>query len=370
MPLRAFVDGQEIIAPLLDDAAWDALRQRVADEHLRVTLPCCEVEGYLRRSKAGTQHFAHKQGAKQDANCTVKAETVEHLRAKADIILACHAAGFAASTEVAGDDWRADVLATHDSKNGLIKIAFEVQWSFLRLNDALHRQRRYARDGIRGCWFFRRPPAPLHRDFADPGPNKGSYLEARQDLPLFHLYANATGSFSVTLNGRLHPLPDFVTALLQGRVRFCESATTGPNLSLRLLLSEVACPHCRRYSHIYEVDATQTAACGVWFTPDIPINADHPTLLSALQQYLSTPSGSSLHLAPIRQCPDPAFVCPACDTPLRSLIDTQPYTSARTLQPMTTLDLTLPTPTRTPVTGPAPHWCYPDNNGSFCCPQP
>ena len=45
MPLRALVGGQEIVAPLLDDAAWEALRRRVADEDVRVVLPCCEGEG-------------------------------------------------------------------------------------------------------------------------------------------------------------------------------------------------------------------------------------------------------------------------------------------------------------------------------------
>src|SRR5687768_389107 len=101
MPLRARIDGKEIIAPLLDDAAWEALRQRVTDQNLRVQLPCCEVEGYLRRSKHGTKHFAHKQAS---ADCLAKGETLEHLRAKAEIVVGCGAAGYQALTEVAGED--------------------------------------------------------------------------------------------------------------------------------------------------------------------------------------------------------------------------------------------------------------------------
>ena len=146
----------------------------------------------------GTPHFAHKRGA----HCDAPGETIHHLKAKADIVLACQRAGYTALTEVAGDDWRADVLAVHErAGQSSARIAFEVQWSFLRLEAALYRQNRYARDGVRGCWFFRNPPPSLIR---------GDSLKAQRDLPLFHLWSNADHSFSVSVEGQLHDLGDVV----------------------------------------------------------------------------------------------------------------------------------------------------------------
>src|SRR5690606_1015283 len=149
--------------------------------------------------------------------------------------------GYAALTEVAGADWRADVLATH----GNARIAFEVQWSFLLHEAAVFRQERYARDGVRGCWFFRNPPPSLLR---------GADLKADRDLPLFHLLANADQSFSVALNGRQHPLSEIVAALLTGRIRFCETAVAQGAQTLEIVPFPVTCANCGRATQVYQVD--------------------------------------------------------------------------------------------------------------------
>jgi hypothetical protein len=365
MPLRAFIEDQEIIAPLMDDEAWEALRLRVTEQNLRVVLPCCDVEGYLRKSKYGTKHFAHKQ----NAECAIKSETVEHLRAKADIVLACKAAGYQASPEVAGEDWRADVMATR----GAVRIAFEVQWSFLRLSKTLMRQRRYERDNVRGCWFFRRPPAPLHR-----GDDIGPELEARQDLPLFHLYVNADGSFNVALNNRLNHLSDFVEALLTGQIRFCKSALGVSPLRLRAVFFEMDCPECRRRSHLYFIDTTQEAACGVRFKPDADWYstdyAFHPVTLNALKRYRETERGARLRMAEIKPRHSPregisylSFGCHACDAIFdHDTVDLALYGSQRfwEAQALDSFDIMLHK--NAPVIGSAPHWCFPDH-GRFCC---
>lgn len=59
--------------------------------------------------------------------------------------------GYEVTTEASGVDWRADVLATKPGKNGLIKLAFEVQWSPQTLEQTEERQQKYTRDGIRCC---------------------------------------------------------------------------------------------------------------------------------------------------------------------------------------------------------------------------
>ncbi len=357
MPLRAIIDGVDVIAPLLDDEAWEALRKRVSDDDLRVVLPCCNVEGYLRKSKYGTKHFAHKQGAE----CVSKGETLEHLRAKADIVLACQSAGYHALTEVIGDDWRADVLAAR----GSARIAFEVQWSFLRLRDALMRQRRYERDHVRGCWFFRRPPAPLHRD----GFDGALELQARRELPLFHLYVNADGSFSVALNNRLHRLREFVTALLSWRVRFCEMARS-ETTRLRLHFREMHCPACGQRAHVYAVDATQTAACGIRFKAgDEASYRFHPDVRAAVAAYRVSEVGRELRMGTIKPRPDAqtgivafSFGCPACDEKLDpEALSVSPASWANDAG-LDTTDVTL----REPASGTVAHWCCP-GDGDFCC---
>ena len=199
MPLRAFVDGKEVIASVLSDTEWETLRQKVQSEKLTVVLPCCDRAGYLRRSRLGTRHFAHKRAADDAApRCDMEGETMEHLKAKADIVNACQRAGYRAAPEIPGEGWRADVLAT--PPNGSGHIAFEVQWSFLRLEDCIFRQDRYARAAVRGCWFFRNPPPQWVRD-SDIGPE----LKAKRELPLFHLWVNADRSFSVSPFRRSFP---------------------------------------------------------------------------------------------------------------------------------------------------------------------
>ncbi len=361
MPLRAIIDGQEIIAPLLDDAAWEALRRRVADENLRVILPCCDVEGYLRRNQHGTQHFAHKVST----DCLSKGETVEHLRAKAEIVVACHASGYDASTEVAGEDWRADVLATRGSG----RIAFEVQWSFLRLRDVLYRQRRYADDGVRGCWFFRRPPAPLQHPDADIGPE----LEARRELPLFHLFAAVDGSYAIALHRRLHRLPDFVGALLGGRIRFCERAHFEGTRPVRAVFFELDCARCGQRSHLYVVDTRQTASCGVRFRPDDADYAEqfafHPAMLAALERYRATEAGAHLRMGAIKVRADGSdsyrsFGCAHCDAIFDQRQVGLALSGARRFwddPAAESFEATLPLH----ISGAMPHWCYPAD-GHFC----
>ncbi|NEQ72885.1 MAG: hypothetical protein F6K23_07255 [Okeania sp. SIO2C9] len=57
MPLRAILDNQELLAPLLSDEEWEELKRK----KVQVILPCCEARGHLRTSKLGTKHFAHNK---------------------------------------------------------------------------------------------------------------------------------------------------------------------------------------------------------------------------------------------------------------------------------------------------------------------
>ena len=345
MPLRAFVDGKEVIAPMLDEAEWEALR----DAGATVILPCCGAEGYLRRSPMGTLHFAHKRGA----HCDLSGETIHHLKAKADIVIACKRAGYAALTEVAGDDWRADVLAVQGSNQvaqSAVRIAFEVQWSFLRLEKAVYRQERYARDGVRGCWFFRNPPPQLMR---------GGDLKAQQDLPLFHLYSNADHTFSVAVNARLYGLGEVVEALLGGRIYFCKTARAERDQRVQMTPFEITCPHCGRPTRLFYVRPQLSAHCGRKFRL-----RDHP------QAFALRPEVRAAALKVMKSDPrlgsvtEAGFHCVACGKLLdeksveMALYGTNWLASAESIE----IDVRL----SKPIISGAPHWCFPDD-GVFCC---
>ncbi len=350
MPLRAFVAGREVIAPDLSDAEWDALHAAVT-AGAEVILPCCGGAGYLRRSKFGTPHFAHKRGA----DCAAPGETIQHLKAKADIVIACRRAGFDAVTEVAGSeaDWRADVLASRGSS----QIAFEVQWSFLRLKDALFRQERYARDGVRGCWFFRNPPPALRR---------GEALRARQDLPLFQLFGNADGSFAVAVNGRLYGLGEVVTALLRGEIRFCATAAAQIEQTLDLIPFMVDCPDCGRPTAVYRIDPLLTARCGRTFR-------SHP--LEFRREILAAVRALSRQQPDLRfgafaeQISDTGkktlvFTCTHCAAPIPpERIELALYGTNR-LQAAARYPLTVQL--ARPISAREAHWCFPEDE-SFCC---
>jgi hypothetical protein len=348
------VDNREVIAPLLSEAEWDALRDRVAAEHLRVLLPCCGADGFMRRNQQGTQHFAHKPGADR---CELAGETLQHLQAKALIVQASKRAGYDASTEIAGEDWRADVLATRSS----VRIALEVQWSFLRLEDCEFRQERYARDGVRGCWFFRKPPGALVR---------GATLKARRDLPLFHLLANADGTFAIELHSALHPLGAFVTALLRGRVRYCEQAVARQARRAQVLCFDLACPRCGVRSVVYAVDTRLRADCGLTFDAGARTDATYDArVLNALAAYRKTDEGRLLRMGAVRlrEGVGMAQACAGCDRPFTTdEIEAAYRTALRGGDDAWLGRFDVDLPLDDAVSARAAHWCYPAAGGRWC----
>lgn len=284
-------------------------------------------------------------------------ETDAHQRAKAAIMEGSQQAGYEAVAEAIGDGWRADVLAVR----GSVRIAFEVQWSFLKLRDTRARQERYARDGVRGCWFFRQPPAMLEHE---------DTLDARRDLPLFHMFANADGSFAVRLCGRLTPLDAFVAALLGGRIRFCEEAAAADHLTATFDFYPIRCATCGKTAHIYRVGSALTARCGT----RIPASGAmafvgwRAEFLAAARQLAG--SDPALHLAQIVLGEgEPRAVCPFCGSGFEARrlemagYGEQPY---RRLTGTATL--------RRPLILKAAHWCFPpeailegERENDYCC---
>mgnify|MGYP001213455802 FL=1 len=267
-------------------------------------------------------------------------ETTAHQGAKQVIIDAARAAGWDAQSEVIGDGWRADVLAVR----GAVKIAFEVQWSFLSLDGALARQDRYERDGVRGCWFFRTPPAWMLRDTeAGSAPT----LKAWKRLPLFHLYPNADGSFAVELNGIVHSLFAFVAALLSGQIHYCgiARAAAGTSVTAAVTIYDARCPACGHTNRVHSAEAPIHAACGVVLAPQADLLTFHPAVLAAR----SLPTTLT------------AFTCAACHEPMPAeSLRTARYGIRR--EPSLSVPLTL----EQAVYAPFSHWCSP-TTGEPCC---
>lgn len=375
MPLRAFVDGQEVIAPMLSDEQWEALRERVLAEKLTVVLPCCDREGYLRRSRLGTRHFAHKRAADGAPRCDMEGETMEHLQAKADIVRASQRAGYHAAPEIPGAGWRADVMAARP--NGTGRIAFEVQWSFLRLEDCTFRQERYARDQVRGCWFFRNPPPALLRE-DDGGPE----MRARRELPLFHLWVNADRSFSVSLNHKLYGLESFVEALLRSEIHFCDVTRAKRRQPLRFAFVSIPCERCGKTTHIHHVDTRLTSRCDLTFQPEdgwySETFAFHPQVMAEVQRIAASREGQWLRMGQIRPRASErenatylSFGCAHCDAMLdRSYVEMTLYGGHRLAEAYETDAHTLTVAFDTPPLGKLPHWCYPHGDHFCCRPEP
>ncbi len=260
-------------------------------------------------------------------------ESSAHQRAKAQIAAACARAGYAVTVEAAGEDWRADVLAVR----GTVSLAFEVQWSPLKLHEALDRQARYARDGVRGCWFFRAPPTT--RAVPD-------LALARHDLPLFHLLANADESFSIALDGRLLALDDLTARLVSGRVRFCPEAALTREVELAIALYGLMCPACARPLLLPRVSGRVTARCGAI----LPID-------SATGAALADAAAMHLHDEGSLVC---AGACPMCSTPIdeRTL-----WLAHYAVHPQATV--THRVLIAAPIRAPYAHWCAPDD-GVWC----
>ena len=245
MPLRAILDNQELFAPLLSDEQWKELKQK----KVQVVLPCCEATGHLRNSKLGTKHFVHNDKNK----CCFRSETWQHLLCKTEIARACKAMGYEVKTEAIGANgvhWRADVLATKQIKNQLVQLAFEVQWSPQTLEETEKRQDKYATDGIRCCWLFKKLPTS----------------EERQDIPMFQLQFDQSENPTVIFNNNTYLLKNFITEILSGHFKFSQFYRYKKQQDIQIRFFLVDCWKCRHKYYIYHVqNESYETVCGCNF---------------------------------------------------------------------------------------------------------
>jgi len=232
MPLRALIDGRDLLGPVMADSEWETLRADVRAKRATLSLPCCDVSAFPRVSKLGTRHFVHRRSG----GCPGSGETFQHLWLKAEILAACAAAGWQAQPEAASDGWRADVLASRGGAHA----AFEVQWSRQDAEISRFRHDRYAADGIRAYWLYR-----------------GEALApATRELPIFQLQPDEEQVAVVEHAGQRYGVRKFVGLVLGGKVRFSARLTA----RLRVSFIEMDCWKCHKPAHIFY--AQQWSRCG------------------------------------------------------------------------------------------------------------
>lgn len=199
MPLCCRDDAQNLYSFRFSPTEWAAITATNRKER-RLRMPCCESAVILKRSKYGTQFFAHASKGK----CASAPESPEHLLAKDYIARAIELAGWTASVEHRGvdNDWVADVLA----QDGDRRIAFEVQLSHQAPDETQRRHLRYQANGIGCVWLLKAPKARISAT----GSNEVF-------APLFHLKVADQALVVRTAEDPSLALTEFVFRILRGQ---------------------------------------------------------------------------------------------------------------------------------------------------------
>lgn len=359
MPLRAYIDNEEIISIDQDDKQWEDIKKRLKSKESVLILPCCKQVGFLRTSSKGLKHFVH---IKSDNICDWKPESPEHLRAKIDIIEACKEIGWKAIPEFSETKWRADVLAIQNGK----RIAFEVQWSKQTFEETKFRQERYKESNVRGCWFFRITPKEL-RDF-------NNNPLANKEIPAFKILQDSEGNIIAQLGLEQQPLKSLVNRLLKRQLRFCEHIRLKPKQKVSIVFNEITCWKCNKPQHIWTVKQNLQTVCNQhfyvmrsdWDSDDID---KHPKVYEAVKEFLNTESGKNIRVGQLKKRPSGivgkrylSYGCYSCDIifgdfHLRADKSEVPN-NPRSIVYETEIDLGM-------MREEEKHWCY-SENGDFC----
>jgi len=290
MPLRAFIDNEEIISIEQSDEQWNDFKKRLKNKKSSLILPCCKQEGFLRISSKGLKHFVH---SKSNNTCDWKPESPEHLRAKIEIIEACKENEWKAIPEYSDTNWRADVLAIKDEK----KIAFEAQWSRQTFEETKFRQDRYKESNVRGCWFFRIAPKELR--------NYDESLVADKEIPAFKIFKDENSNIIAQLKQTQLPLKSLVDSLLKRRLKFCENIMLKPKQEVTIVFFETSCWKCNSTQHCFTVEKNLMTICNqdyylmgsMWDSDDIDKS---PEVYEVVKQFLKSEKGKHLKIGELK----------------------------------------------------------------------
>lgn len=131
----------------ITDEAFAAIWRTRTGERLRCR--GCGAPVHAKRIEStGLRFFAH---SRIEPQCQSQGETARHLGLKTLFAAAFRHAGWRADLEVAGDDWRADVLVRGYQGQ---RVAVEVQLATLTLDAAQDRMRRHRAAGVTTLWVL------------------------------------------------------------------------------------------------------------------------------------------------------------------------------------------------------------------------
>jgi len=275
-----------------------------------------------------------------------------------EIVSACHDLGIEAIQEYRGKGWRADVYV---SNNGS-PIAFEIQLSPQSLNKTLHRQSKYIRDGIIGCWLFENPISKLTHE--------------RPDLPLFSVEDRNDSILQVNLGDRKKiDLHTFLENFISNNIQFKHIAKTKTKQFVNLVFFKMECWKCHEINHLFYVDTPFYSSCNAEIQPHEALWESNsmeyrPEIIDLAQKFIGSKKDLNLKLGQIKKRYSKtvedtytSFGCYNCDSifgdffVMEAKIDIMHGPNELSYHGEIEL--------KESVELPIPHWCFPDNK-QFC----
>ena len=239
MGFLSIIENKEIYSFILNDEQWDRLKNK--HKTLNIHMPCCKTPAIPKKSKLGTQYFAHHPSS----TCSVHTgESREHQFCKYLILKYLHENGWTVTPEYrgqtpSGETWIADIYAEKDKA----KIAIEIQWSPQSIEETKRRQEKYIASGIRTVWFMRTTPK-----------NKWNVLDYQSyELPVFCIWLNrehhqliTSGAFYNWDESDLVEIEfiNFFKALMSGNVQY--SLKPNAARSLQFAMNTIQCWKCKK----------------------------------------------------------------------------------------------------------------------------
>ena len=239
MGFLSIIENKEIFSFMLNNEQWDRLKYKY--KNLSMHMPCCQTRAIPKKSKLGTQYFAHHPSS----TCSIPTgESREHQFCKYLILKYLYENGWTVTPEFrgqtpSGEIWIADIYAEKNKA----KIAIEIQWSPQNIEETKRRQEKYIASGIRTVWFIRTTQK-----------NKWDVLDYQSyDLPVFSIWLNrenhqfiTSGAFYNWDNSDLVEVEfiDFFKALMSGDVQY--SLKPNAARSLQFAMNTIQCWKCKK----------------------------------------------------------------------------------------------------------------------------
>ncbi|GIC09444.1 TPA: competence protein CoiA family protein [Vibrio vulnificus] len=133
-----------------DEQSWLTLKDSYQLGDL--IMPCCNTPAIPKTSPNFKKFFAHHSD-----ECATSPESIWHINAKEQIMLALKVLGFSPILEKTGNSdsgsWQADVYFETSNR----KVAIEIQHSYQHLRDYLKRQSRYREANVECFWVLYKP---------------------------------------------------------------------------------------------------------------------------------------------------------------------------------------------------------------------